>query len=172
MARHAPARRLAPATLTGVDVERLDAEIREILRARGMRVTSPRVTIHRLIREKPAHFSAEDLHHSVAEVLPGVSTQTIYATLALFEELGLVRRVLAMSGAAMFDSRPDPHHHTSCRGCGAIADLEAPAPMDGVLAVAQDAGFRPDGASVTVVGLCAACAARGVAGLRRAPLAV
>jgi Fe2+ or Zn2+ uptake regulation protein len=108
----------------------------------------------------------------VAGVLPGVSPQTIYATLALFEELGLVRRVLAMSGAAMFDSRPDPHHHTSCRGCGEIADLEAPAPMESVLAVAQDGGFRPDGASVTVVGLCASCAARVGAGERGAPLTV
>jgi Fe2+ or Zn2+ uptake regulation protein len=66
-----------------------------VLRRRGMRVTSPRLVIHRLVLERDRHVTAEEVRDAVAASLPGVSLPTVYATLELLEELGIVRRVEA-----------------------------------------------------------------------------
>src|SRR2546423_14977074 len=104
-----------------------DAELAGVLRGRGMRVTSPRLVIRRLVRERDRHVTAEEVRHAVAASLPGVSLPTVYATLELFEELGIVRRVEAGRGAVRYDPRTDEHHHAVCRRCGRVEDIDGSA---------------------------------------------
>ena len=82
-----------------------------------------------------------------------------YATLELLEQLGLVRRVRAGSGAVLYDPRVAPHRHAVCRSCGAVEDLDAGVDASGALQAARQAGFAPEGADTVVNGLCARCAA-------------
>ena len=70
-----------------------DRRLVEALRRRGLRVTSPRLVIHRFLRGRDRHVTAEEAYEAVAPKLPGISLPTVYATLELFEELGIVRRV-------------------------------------------------------------------------------
>jgi Fe2+ or Zn2+ uptake regulation protein len=136
----------------------LDRELTTLLRERGQRVTPQRLVIHRVLRERDRHVTAEDLLEAVDDVLPAVSLPTVYATLDLFEELGVVRRVAAGGGAAVYDSRSAPHHHLVCRRCGAVSDLDAAVSLEPALAGARDAGFRPEHVELTLSGLCADCA--------------
>src|ERR1700754_3981481 len=129
------------------------------LRERGQRVTPQRLVIARVLEEMRRHVTVEAVYGEVGRRLPGVSLPTVYATLELLEELGLVRRVATEGGAVVFDPRTDEHHHLVCRRCGAIQDVEADVPADAVLAAARDAGFTPDDARVVIRGLCAACSA-------------
>jgi Fur family ferric uptake transcriptional regulator/Fur family peroxide stress response transcriptional regulator len=140
------------------DVETLDRDLIERLRARGQRVTSQRLVINRMLREQERHVTAEEVLTAVTRTLPGTSLPTVYATLELFEELGIVRRVNAGGGAVLFDSRTADHHHVICRRCGAVHDLDAPVDLDGAMAAARDAGFAPRRASLVIDGVCAACA--------------
>src|ERR671917_2340285 len=94
------------------------------LHERGMRVTPQRVMLHRALRELDRHVTADELLESVSDRLPNVSLPTIYATLELLEELGMVRRV-QRAGTTLFDPRTDGHHHLVCTRCGAIEDLDA-----------------------------------------------
>jgi Fur family transcriptional regulator, stress-responsive regulator len=136
-----------------------DAELAELLRERGLRATSQRVVMHRLLRDRARHVSAEDLLSEAGEQLPGVSLPTIYATLELFEQLGVVRRVNGGGGTLLWDTRSDAHHHMICRRCGRIEDLETPLDLERARRSAARSGFEPDRAEVVVSGLCAACAA-------------
>jgi Fe2+ or Zn2+ uptake regulation protein len=102
-----------------------DQALSELLRDRGQRVTSQRLLIHRFVREHDGHLTAEQVLAGVADALPGTALPTVYATLELFEELGLVRRVQTGGGTMVFDPRTDPHHHVTCRRCGAVEDVEA-----------------------------------------------
>jgi Fur family ferric uptake transcriptional regulator/Fur family peroxide stress response transcriptional regulator len=104
-------------------------------------------------------MTAEQVLESVSEVLPGTSLPTVYATLELFEELGLVRRLGTGSGAVLFDSRVDPHAHTVCRRCGATADLDGAPASARALDRARATGFAPDDAQLVIWGLCERCAA-------------
>jgi Fe2+ or Zn2+ uptake regulation protein len=136
----------------------VDRRLVQELRARGMRVTSQRLLIHRTLHARARHMTAEQVLAAVSRKLPGVSLPTVYATLELLEELGLARRLATGSGPVLFDPRVEPHAHTVCRRCGAAADLEsAPAPAR-ALAAARRSGFAPDHAQLVIWGLCERCA--------------
>ena len=135
----------------------MDVRLVGKLRERGMRVTPQRLVIHRALCGQPQHMTAEQLLTSVSEVLPGTSLPTVYSTLELLEDLELVRRVGTGTGAVVFDSRVEPHAHTVCRRCGAMADLEGVAAPEDALARAGATGFLPDHAQLVVWGLCRSC---------------
>ena len=137
---------------------RTDPELSELLRRRGLRATSQRVVMHRLLRDRNRHVRAEELLSEASERLPGVSLPTVYATLELFEQLGIVRRVNGGGGTLLWDTRADTHHHTICRNCGRIEDMETPIDLERARRSAARSGFRPDRAEVVVSGLCARCA--------------
>lgn len=141
----------------------VDTQLAGALRERGQRVTTQRLVLHRILHELGRHVTAEELARRAEPQLPGVSLPTVYATLALFEELGVVRRV-AGEGVVLYDPRAEPHHHARCSSCGRIDDLEAPLEDSPALAAAASAGYVPDRAELVVVGLCPDCAARAGSG--------
>jgi Fe2+ or Zn2+ uptake regulation protein len=126
-----------------------DQVLTEALRGRGQRVTLPRLMVHRFVTRAAQHVTADDIH----EELPSLSFATIYSTLDLLEDLGLVRRVSTLEGAAVYDSRTDPHGHAVCRACGRMFDLEAAALPE----TAVPHGFRVEHAQLQVIGVCGDC---------------
>ena len=143
-----------------------DQRLAASLRAGGHRVTSQRLVIFRVLTELGRHASAEEIARLSAARLPGLSLPTVYATLELFEALGVVRRVDAGGPAALFDPRTERHAHFACRICGAVLDLDAgldAAAAEAAEAAARAAGAEPDQVDVVLRGRCAACqaAARG-----------
>lgn len=143
-------------TQTPVETEH---QLEAVLRARGRRVTSQRLVIHRTLRELDRHVSAEQILAAVKRQLPGVSLPTIYATLELFEQLGVVRRISA-PGTVLYDPRSGEHHHLACRSCGAVEDLDAPIDLSPALTAGRRRGFTTDHAEVVVSGKCARCSSR------------
>jgi Fe2+ or Zn2+ uptake regulation protein len=134
-----------------------DEELTALLRARGQRVTPQRLVIHRLLRQRDRHLSAEDVREAVRHDLPGTSTPTVYATLDLLADLGLVRRIHVGAGPTLYDARTDAHHHTICNNCGRVEDLDAPADFSTLVRAARSTGFDPFQIDLSVSGLCAAC---------------
>ena len=143
-------------TLT-VDNAAWDAELTRALRERGQRVTSQRLLIHRAFRELDHHASAEEVLAAVSPRLPNVSLPTVYATLDLFRELGIARRVSAGRGAVLYDPRGKAHHHVVCRRCGKVEDLEARIDVAPAMRAAGRRGFAAEGAEVVLSGLCSDC---------------
>ena len=129
------------------------------LRARGLRATPQRLVLAQLLRERPRHVTAEELFEEARTQLPGVSLPTVYATLELLAEVGAVRQVPLPSGAAVYDSRPEPHHHVRCRRCGAVHDLDVALDERGARESAERQGFSQVDAALVVSGICADCRA-------------
>ena len=130
-----------------------------ILHARGQRVTPQRLVILRELRRRGRHATAEEIHRSVEGELPGMATPTVYATLDLFVELGLARRI-ETSTAALYDAGLEPHQHAVCRRCGRVQDVDGRLNANALLGAARAAGFEPHGAELIISGLCAECAAK------------
>ncbi len=126
------------------------------LRERGMRVTSQRVLVHRALRELDRHVTADELLDAVSDRLPNVSLPTIYATLDLLEDLGMVRRV-QRAGTTLFDPRTDAHHHLICTECGSIQDLDSALETSGIERAAAKRGFSQERIEAVVHGRCAGC---------------
>ena len=133
-------------------------ELSTALRERGMRVTPQRVVVHRALRELDRHVTADELLDAVADRLPNVSLPTIYATLDLLEELGMVRRV-QRAGTTLFDPRTEAHHHLVCTACGSIEDLDSELDTDLLERAAARRGFEHERIEAVVQGRCARCRA-------------
>ena len=132
-------------------------ELQQTLRDRGQRVTPQRILIHRAFADLGRHATAEEVLARVAPRLPNASLPTVYAALELFEEMDIAHRVAAGSATALWDPRPERHHHLICRSCRAVEDLDVRIDVAPALRAARRRGFRPEGSELIVSGLCARC---------------
>jgi Fe2+ or Zn2+ uptake regulation protein len=139
-------------------MDAMSDELSTALRERGMRVTPQRVVLHRALRELDRHVTADELLDAVADRLPNVSLPTIYATLDLLEELGMVRRV-QRAGTTLFDPRTDSHHHLICTACGSIEDLDSSLDTAALERAAARHGFEHERIEAVVHGRCERCRA-------------
>jgi Fur family ferric uptake transcriptional regulator len=135
----------------------------EELRARGLRVTRPRLAVLEVLAEG-GHLEVDEIATRVRIRLDTVSTQAIYDVLGALARAGLARRIEPAGSPARYEARTgDNHHHIVCRGCGQIADVDCAVGEAPCLDPSNTHGFETDEAEVTFWGLCPACQA-----LRRA----
>jgi Fur family ferric uptake transcriptional regulator len=131
-----------------------------MLRERGLRLTPQRQLIleavHRL-----GHATPERVHAYVRERVAGVNITTVYRTLELLEELGLVTHTHLSHGSPTYHTAgEDQHVHLVCRGCGSVAEVD-PSVMEPVTGRLRDEqGFRVDVGHVSLFGECGNCKAR------------
>lgn len=86
-----------------IDLEQLCAE-------RGLRITDQRRVIARVISEADDHPDVEELHRRSAALDPGISIATVYRTVRLFEEAGILDRHDFGDGRARYEAAPEAHH--------------------------------------------------------------
>ncbi len=130
----------------------------ELLRARGLRVTRPRLAVLDVLTHSRGHLDVDEIAARVRERLDSVSTQAVYDVLGALSRAGLARRVEPAGSPARFEARAgDNHHHVVCRGCGEIADVDCAVGTAPCLDPAQAHGFVVDEAEVTYWGLCPTC---------------
>jgi Fe2+ or Zn2+ uptake regulation protein len=135
----------------------METSLAHALRERGQRVTPQRLMVARVIGDLDRHVSAEVVFDEVSHRMPGVSLPTVYATLDLFEELGIIRRAAVVEGAALYDPRAEQHHHLVCRRCGRVEDLDAGIDFGPATRAAKRRGFASDHAELVLTGLCSDC---------------
>lgn len=87
-----------------------DPTLEEACVARGMRMTEQRRTIARVIEEASDHPDVEELYRRASALDPRISLSTVYRTVNLFEEAGLVTKHDFKDGRARFELIPDEHH--------------------------------------------------------------
>ena len=98
--------------------------IEQRLRAAGITPTRQRVAIARVMLSRPQHLSAEQLQDAVARAgYDGVSKATVYNTLGLFSQMGLVREVIVDPNRVFYDSNVNEHHHLYHMDSGALVDI-------------------------------------------------
>jgi len=87
-----------------------DPTLEEACVALGMRMTEQRRTIARVIEEASDHPDVEELYRRASALDPRISLSTVYRTVNLFEEAGLVTKHDFKDGRARFELIPDEHH--------------------------------------------------------------
>ena len=86
-----------------IDVEALCAE-------KGLRITEQRRVIARVLSEAEDHPDVEALHARAATIDPGISIATVYRTVRLFEEAGILERHDFGDGRSRYEAAPEAHH--------------------------------------------------------------
>lgn len=144
-------------SVNGADARTATRGLADRLRRVGQRVTPQRLVILGALRPGE-HRSADEVFARVEPLLPGVNRSTVYRTLELFRDLGLVSMTDLGGGARQFELIDDLHHHLICHRCGAIMELD-----DALIDPLRDGiraryGFVPAIDHLALFGFCAACA--------------
>jgi len=127
------------------------------LRRRGYRLTPQRQLVLEAVGEL-GHATPEEIVTAVRRTASGVNISTVYRTLELLEELGLVQHAHLGHGASTYSvTSDDDHVHLVCRDCGGIE--EAPPSVVGpvVAELAATRGFTVDVGHFAVFGRCREC---------------
>ena len=95
----------------------------ELLRRHGIQPSAQRVAIAAFVLSSAEHPSADQVLARVQDSLPMVSRATVYNTLNLFVEKGLLRQLDLAEGKLVFDPKVEPHHHFIDEASGAIHDI-------------------------------------------------
>lgn len=139
-------------------VDELRRHFYEALRANGHRLTTARRAIVAALVTHDGHLSADELATAVRAAAPGTGRMTVYRTLDLLAELGLIRPVYLGTGAARYILLPDGrHHHLVCSRCDAVVEFDECA-LDGLNAhFGRRFQFEVQGHLLELYGLCVNC---------------
>ena len=131
------------------------------LRAPGRRLTRQRQAIWNAVLAEPdRHLSAEDVADRVRKDLPAVNPSTVYRTLGLLVEEGLLLRTDLGGDRSFYEPcREHPHHHLVCERCGTVAHIHDEVLGDLADRVERAAGFLLGAGELSLFGLCSACRA-------------
>jgi len=125
------------------------------LKGRGVLLTIQRSAILAFLQDNARHPTAEDIYQSLRGMYPVLSRATVYNTLDLFKQHGLVQEITIERNKAHYDYNTEPHHHFLCRRCGGIYDIG----MEGI-PLEQGGwlnGHKIEEARLYVSGTCSAC---------------
>ena len=137
------------------------ADWHEQLRARGYRLTPQRQLVLEAVG-RLGHGTPEDIATAVRETARAVNISTVYRTLELLEELGLVQHTHLGHGAPTYSIASESDHvHLVCRDCGAVDEASPELVTPVVEQLAATRGFQVDLGHFAVFGRCRECAQSG-----------
>jgi Fur family transcriptional regulator, peroxide stress response regulator len=131
------------------------AELTELFRDRGLKVTPQRQCIFRLLHGNEVHPTAESVYGAASAEMPTISLKTVYSTLHDLAAMGEIQQLDLGTGSSRFDPNTDGHHHLVCTRCGKVRDFYA----DAQVRVSDDqlGGFTVGTTEVVLRGLCDDC---------------
>ena len=138
--------------------------VKEILRARGLKVTAQRMLVMETIADhRGEHLTVEEIYGLVRNKYPEIGLATIYRTVQVLADLQIIDKVSFDDGFARYEmgemtqEKRHHHHHAICQNCGAVISFE-----DDLLDVLEQAvfdatGFRVTDHEVKLYGYCEKC---------------
>ena len=101
-------------------------EVREVLRACGLRYSRPREAILTYMAGGGRHESAETLYQALRDRGEDLSLSTVYLNLGVLVGAGLLREFVGARGEALYDGNVEPHYHLICGDTGEVVDVPPP----------------------------------------------
>jgi len=124
----------------------------------GYRLTPQRIMILSAIENSDSHISAEEIYLQVRARYSHMNISTVYRTLELLSELGLVTETVMGDGRVRYHSiGKGHHHHLVCQGCGEIIDVEESMLSRLWDEIGQRYDFKVDMKHLAFFGLCSKC---------------
>lgn len=142
-------------------MNKLTEALQSQLRARGYRLTKPRRAVLETLVAEPTHLRPEELYTQARRRYRKLGIVTVYRTVTLLEQLGLVQRVHLDStrcqSFALVRSAQGHHHQLVCRDCGRVEEFSDCA-LEGTLEGLQKrTGFSIETHHLEVIGQCPEC---------------
>jgi len=136
------------------------SDVRDLLRARGLRWTPQRRTLIEVLSRIDGHVTGSGLVERCREIDPGTIPSTVYRTLDVLEELGLISHSHGADGREEFHVMPAAvHGHLHCIGCGTTWEIDADEAAALVASLERRRDFAVDVTHLSIAGRCRDCMA-------------
>ncbi|UCD07974.1 MAG: transcriptional repressor [Dehalococcoidales bacterium] len=131
-----------------------------LLRQHGYKLTPQRRAVIQVVTSSNDHLTPNDIYEKLRENYSGTGLVTIYRTLDILAELGLICEVHSGGNCRSYTlCSQQHHHHLICSGCGIVVDFTGHY-LDGLEKnLSEESGFRIDGHLLEFIGLCRQCQA-------------
>lgn len=131
----------------------------DLLHARGSRVTPQRQLVIEQVLATRGHIVPEAIYAKVSQQFPSINRSTVYRTLQLLEELGLIQHAHVEEGSTRYHRAEDPAHlHLVCHDCNAVQEVEDLSLGEPLRrALLERFGFDCDLTHLAIAGRCRAC---------------
>jgi len=134
-------------------------DVMDLLRARGLRMTPQRRAIVSAVMHAQGHISPTIITRKIQSEMPGVNASTVYRTLTLLEEIGVLQHSHLESGPEYHRAEEAEHIHLVCGSCGHDDPLSLPEADSLQKLIRRHHGFEADLTHFAITGVCEACAA-------------
>jgi Fe2+ or Zn2+ uptake regulation protein len=121
------------------------------------RNTTQRTTILQVVQEADGHLTAGEIFERVRRRDPKIAYGTVYRSLHLLAERGLIQELTFADQASRYDSRVDRHDHVYCTSCGLLVDVDVPVALMARLVAEERSGFSVTGHHTVFMGRCPQC---------------
>ena len=130
----------------------------DVVRRAGVKLTQQRIEIFREVARTVDHPDIETVFRGVRKKMPTISLDTVYRTLGLFADLGLVTTVRPLNARVRFDANTNVHHHFICTGSAARSWISSDRDFDALkVPHAATRLGRVESRHIELRGMCAAC---------------
>ena len=134
------------------------ANLETTLHATQHRVTGQRRLLLEIIRAQGEHLDAEKLYRLARQQYPRINRSTVYRTMRLLRDLGLVDEVHLGEDHHHYEIKaPVHHHHLICLRCGQVLEFSNPLAEELATEVARRNGFEIQEIRIDLTGYCADC---------------
>lgn len=145
--------------------------IDDVIRAAGLRRTTPRALVLRTLRSTRGHLTASEIFDQIEDERPAepIAVSTVYRALEALEAKGVVSALRSRSGETRYEWAPErpAHHHLICSNCGAVVELDLDAVEQLAGEIEARTGFQPDIRHLAIDGTCEECQASPDVNVRR-----
>lgn len=120
-----------------------EIDIEALCHAKGLRITEQRRVIARVLSDSRDHPDVEELHRRAAAIDKGISIATVYRTVRLFEDAGILERHDFRDGRSRYEPTPDEHHdHLINIETGEVVEFHDAAMEQLQMEIATRLGFK------------------------------
>ena len=132
-------------------------ELITIFREKGYKLTSQRLAICKFILSHKDHPTANQIYQALKEEYPTISLGTIYKTLHLLKELGLLQELGFNEGSIRYDPNMELHVNMVCSKCGKIYDYKTENVKNLWDAILSELNIKPEGQRIDIYYECDDC---------------
>ena len=141
------------------EIKRRMKNFEEVCRSAGLKLTHQRIEIFREVAQTGDHPDAEAVYRGVRKRMPTVSLDTVYRTLWMIKDLGLIATLGPPKERTRFDANLDRYHHFVCTRCGLTRDFYSDQLNNLKLPDSVRSIGHVEKTLIEVKGLCLKCAA-------------
>ncbi|WP_026477752.1 transcriptional regulator PerR [Alkaliphilus transvaalensis] len=129
----------------------------KVLKNGSCKITPQRIAVYNALKDSPTHPNAEAVYNKLAPTYPTISLATVYKSLELFEELGLIQVINVGENSFRYDFIATSHPHLICTKCQKVEDLFEDSFSELASVVEEKTNYKISKQQLSFYGVCPSC---------------